>query len=63
MAYEPEWQWFHELPSELKGIVEFLCDFVRSISTAEYAAWIGFFTLEVILLVLVFKLILKRPKE
>ena len=60
---EEEWQWFHDLPFDYKGIVEFICDFVQSISTPEYAATMGLLTIIALLFVWVFKIRLRRPNE
>ena len=62
-GYEEEWQWFHDLPFDYKGIVEFICDFVQSISTPEYAATMGLLTIIALLFVWVFKIRLRGPNE
>ena len=61
-GYEPEWQWFHDLPFDYKGIVEFICDFIRSISTLDYVAWMGLGTLIGLVGILIFKLKLRVPE-
>lgn len=51
MAYEPEWEWLHELPTELKGIVEYLAEWCDPDITKAKALGVIIITVVVIFVV------------